>query len=260
MPSYIRRQGNCAAVSDSPGKRLTLFRASSGLSQRAFAQQLGVSGGLIGQLEADLSDPSRAFLQKISDRYNVSADWLLNGHGDMLHAPQRGLTRQRANRIEPRDPSLPLQGDFRFNGEEFAMIPRMDLSVSAGNGLIAVEGGASEALAFSRSWLMRNGISADLAVLVRVKGESMAPSIPDGALVLVHLPELNVEKEGIYAFNRDGASFVKRLVPSDPGRNGRPTSIAILSDNPTFPPELLSGEALNDIRVVGRVRCVLTTL
>lgn len=248
-------------MSDSPGIRLAHFRNSLGMSQRAFAASLGVSPGRIGSMESGAANLSRAFLQEMSDRYNVSADWLLNGHGEMLHAPQQGfIGRDPGRRVEPPDVSRPSHGDFRFKGEEFAMIQRMDLSVSAGNGLIPVEGGEREALAFSRSWLLRNGINSDLAVLVRVQGDSMMPSIPDGALVLVHVPEHQVKKEGIYAFNRDGASFVKRLVPSGLNRHGRPTSIAVLSDNPAFPPELLSGEALNDIRVIGRVRCIMTTL
>lgn len=74
---------DCATLSDSPGKRLSSFRKSRGLSQRALAASLGVSGGLIGQLEADISQPSRAVLEKISNTYGVSAEWLLNGRGEM---------------------------------------------------------------------------------------------------------------------------------------------------------------------------------
>lgn len=248
-------------MNPTPGLRLKSWRESKGLSQRELAVILGVSQAQVGNIEAGRSEPSRNFMVKLGDAFGVSADWLLTGHGEMLIAWQPGFSgRLRDRRIEPPDRSRPLGGDFQFNGEEFAMIHRMDLSVSAGNGLIPVEGGEREALAFSRSWLMRQGIAADLAVLVRVQGDSMTPSIPDGALVLVHVPEHQVKKEGIYAFNRDGASFVKRLVPSGLGRHGRPTSIAILSDNPAFPPELLSGEALNEIRVIGRVRCIMTTL
>lgn len=189
----------------------------------------------------------------------VSADWLLHGVGEMQQAELAGFSG-RQGRIEPADQSRPSHGDFRFDGEEFAMIRRMDLSVSAGTGLVPTEGGQAEALAFSRSWLARNGINSDLSVLVRVAGDSMAPAIPNGSLVLVHLPEMQVEREGVYAFNRGESSFVKRLVPSGLDRAGRPASIAILSDNPTFPPELISGQDLNDIRVVGRVRCVMSTL
>lgn len=143
---------------------------------------------------------------------------------------------------------------------DFKLIPRMELSVSAGSGVIPIDDSYSEALAFSDAWLKKNAVNSDLSVLVSVKGDSMAPAIPDGALVLVHLPEKTVEHEGVYAFSRGDASYIKRLVPSSVDKSGRPGSIAIISNNPAFPPEVLAGNDLNELRVVGRVRCVMTTL
>lgn len=206
-------------------------------------------------METDTSELSRAFLQKISGRYRVSADWLLHGTGEMLMPEMPGFAG-RAGRIEPPEPGKPLRGDFRFGTEDFAMIRRMDLSVSAGTGLVPVDGGDAEALAFSRTWLLRNRVSADLSVLVRVRGDSMAPVIPDGALVLIHCAERQIEAAGIYAFNRGDASFIKRITPV----SRKPMAWLISSDNPAYPPETVSGEALNEIRPVGRVRCVMTTL
>jgi len=136
------------------------------------------------------------------------------------------------------------------------MITRMDLSVSAGSGLIPIDGGQSEALAFSRSWLLRHHISADLSVLVRVQGDSMAPGIPDGALALVHCAERQVEGTGVYAFNRGEVSYIKRITPV----SRKPLAWVISSDNPAYPPETVSGSALNEIRPVGRVRCVMVAL
>ncbi len=140
------------------------------------------------------------------------------------------------------------------------MIRRRDLSVSAGNGLVAVEEGEVEALAFSRAWLLRQGINADLAVLVRVMGDSMEPTIPEGSIVLLHVPEMFVERPGIYAFNRGDSSYIKRLVPGGVRQRARPSSLTIKSDNPAYPDELVEGAAMNDIRVIGRVRCALITL
>lgn len=87
----------------------------------------------------------------------------------------------------------------------------------------------------------------------------MAPTIPDGAMVLVQL-DPHIEREGIYVFSRDGEAFVKRLMPVDVAPDGRPKSIVIMSDNPEYHPEALAGSALKDIRIVGRVRTVLADL
>lgn len=246
-------------MSDSPGKRLALFRKANRISQRSLAAGCGVSGGLVGQIEAGLIPPSRSFLQRISERYRVSADWLLNGTGDMLLAEQPGFPAQDGQ-IMPPDHAQPMPGDFRFGDEGFTMIRRMDLSVSAGSGLVAVEDGETETLAFPRTWLMRQRINPNLAVLVKVEGDSMSPGIPDGALVMIHLPEMQPDQAGVYAFNRGDVSYVKRIVPSLDAASGRVLSLVIASDNPAYPPEAVSGRALDEIRIIGRVRCVIAAL
>ena len=244
-------------MKDSPGKRLLSFRETLEFSQEELADSLGVSRATVGLIETDVRAPSRSFLQKISEVYNISADWLLHGRGEMLHASLPGFPTRRRGRIEPPDYDHPVYGDFAYDGDEFVMIERFDLSVSAGTGLEAVEGSGRDRLAFSRAWLSSHGISSDLAVLVRVRGDSMAPTIADGALVLVHVIENYVTREGIYAFNRQGASYIKRLVPAGVSGSGRPTAIVIIADNPAYPPESVSGPQLNELRVIGRVRCAL---
>lgn len=245
-------------MADSPGKRLALFRKSLGMNQRAFAVALGFSPSRIGTIESGSAEPSRSFLQRISERYDVSADWLLHGQGPQHHSPEKGFTG-RIKRIEPPDTTKPNYGDFRYEGEEFKMIPKMDLSVSAGNGLIPASDGYQDAKAFSTSWLSRNQINGDLAVLVKVEGDSMMPLIPDGSLVLVNSGEKAVLQKGIFAFNRDGVSFVKRLEPVGIREDGRPVALLIIAENPAYPPETLSGSQMNEIHVVGRVRCVMTS-
>ncbi|WP_353428720.1 XRE family transcriptional regulator [Paracoccus denitrificans] len=231
------------------------------MTQRELSSVLGVSKGYIGDIEAGRSPPSRNFLQNLSERFGVSADWILYGTGLPYTERAAGFeARLAGKRIEPPDLGSPWGGDLRFAEEGFAFVQRMDLDVSAGSGVVPIDGGESETLAFSTKWLGRNGINSQLAVLVRVKGDSMAPGIPDGALAMVHLPERTVEREGIYAFNRGDQSFIKRLIPSGRDEAGMPTSLVILSDNPAFPPDAVTGEQMNEIRIVGRVRCVMTTL
>lgn len=243
------------------GRRLKEWRESNNLSQRALGSVMGVSQGYIGNIEAGRSEPSRNFLQNLTERFGVSADWILYGTGVPTTERAAGFeARHGGKRIEPPDLGSPWGGDLKYGEEGFAFVRRMDLSVSAGSGVVAIGGGETEALAFSTKWLGRNGINSDLAVLVRVKGDSMAPGIPDGALAMVHLPEKIALKEGIYAFNRGDQSYIKRLVPSGRSESGDPTSLIILSDNPAFPPDAVAGEEVNEIRIVGRIRCAIITL
>ena len=243
-------------MGSSPGERLASFRRGLGMTQAQLATSIGVSPASVAFVERDERPPSRSFLQKISSAHSVSSDWLLNGHGGMLLPPSRSLAARHGS-VEQVDPTRPDHGDIRFDGVEYAFARRMALSISAGNGLEAVDDGDAEGLAFPVSWLRRQGINADLAVLVSVKGDSMAPAIPDGALVLIHVAERSIASPGIYAFNLDGASFVKRLVPQSSEADGRPGAVAIMSDNHSYPPIVLSGKDLNRITVVGRVRAVV---
>lgn len=243
-------------------ERLVSFRNSLGMSQTAFAASLGFSQGTVSHIEKGSAKPSRNFLTKISDTYRISADWLLYGRGEMFHEPEIGIAPGNPNtgRITPPDRSRPVAGDFAVDGDEYSLIRRITINVSAGPGILFDGEEHDGALAFSRQWLTRNSISAQLAGLVRVKGDSMTPTIPDGALVLVHAAEMTVTREGIFAYSRDGQAFIKRLVPSDLDEAGRARTIAIVSDNRDYPVEVLVGDRLNEIRIAGRIRCAMVDL
>ncbi len=237
--------------------RLASFRATTGRSQRELAAYLGYSSGMVSQIEAGLTQPSRKFLQRLTERFQVNPAWILDGREPMVFSAPVGFGAGTGPTISIPDYSMPQHGDFSSDGEEYSLIRRYDLSLSAGSGLAPVEGGQTEQLAFSRSWLWKHSVSADLSALVRVKGDSMAPTIPDGSLVLVHAAEKMVEQEGIYAFTRHGDIFIKRLIPLDKGPDGRPARIMVLSDNPLSKSETLAGPELAELNVAGRVRCVL---
>ena len=207
-------------------------------------------------METDSDPPSRKFLERISERYGISSDWLLNGHGDMLRPPGQAFSGRTAL-VEPPDYAKPGHGDMRIDGYDCVRLRRMDLSVSAGRGVVALDGPEAAPLIVPTAWMQRLQINADAAVLVQVKGDSMAPAIPDGSLVLVHLMEKLIEKPGVYAFSLEGEAFVKRLIPADLDAGGRPRAITILSDNPAYPARAVSGSSINGLRIAGRVRGVL---
>jgi len=249
-------------LQDGPGTRLAQFRETLGLSQRAFASALGVSHGAVAFIESGQRTPSKALLVAMADRYGLSSDWLMYGAGEMRMHPGPGFAG-RIDRIEPPAPGRPGHGDFRFAGQEFTMVRRLGLGAAAASGLVPVAGGEAEALAFSNAWFARQRINPDLAVLVGVQGDGMAPAIPDGALVLVHAAEMRVEAAGVYAFIRAGAALVRRITPLAAAAGGggrRSAAWVIAADNPAHPAETVAGGELAAIRVVGRVRCVITTL
>ena len=163
-------------------------------------------------------------------------------------------------RIDPPDLGKPLHGAFLMDGVEYVRVRRLALDVSAGNGLGEAQDGASEAIALPRDWMMRQRLAADLCVLVTVRGDCMAPAIPDGAFLLLNAAERSAQAPGIYAVTRGGEAYAKRLAVTSTGPDGRPTGIVLMSDNPAYPPVSLAGNDLDNLTIVGRVRGVFSFL
>lgn len=233
------------------GKKFKVIRAEHGLSQDEFCAVLGEKPSKIRDIEAGRQRVNDEFVRRLILHFPVDLNWLFDASGfGGGHYP----------RIEPPDLGKPLAGHFTADGEDYSLVRRLDLSVSAGNGLEAVEHGETERMAFSRTWLIQQGLAADLCALVRVQGDSMAPTIPDGGLVLLNAAEKRVDKPGIYAFTREGEAYVKRLLPAHASVDGRARSVVVMSDNPAFAPLVLGDDAMNSLRIAGRVRAVFATV
>lgn len=244
----------------SPNERIRLIREATGLSQAKFSSSLGFNKSFVGLVESGKANVTDRLLEALQTSLAVNTDWVMTGKGKMtIESAHSFRGRHASTRIGPADQSKPVSADFTANGEDFSLIRRFDIGVSAGPGLVPIEGAEVEHLAFSRRWLLEKGLGADLCALVRVRGDSMAPTIPDGALVLVNAAEMRVTREGIYAFSRDGEAYIKRIVPVGGNGDGRPDALVIVSDNPAGKSETITGADLLDIRVVGRIRCVITS-
>jgi len=127
-------------------------------------------------------------------------------------------------------------------------VPRLDLGASAGAG--AADGGEAMVshMAFDHAWLKRLcGARAEDLSIIRVEGDSMAPTLHDGDEIMVDRSDAATRlRDGIYVLRRDDALVVKRLA-LDPVA-GR---VAIRSDNPDYP--RWSDCERADIAIVGRV-------
>lgn len=155
----------------------------------------------------------------------------------------------------PRRTSDPEPPTIALDGDEFAAIPRVDAEASAGPG--ALNGGAQVvgSMAFRRDWLTARGVNPRNALLVTVTGDSMAPTISAGDIVLLDrartevAPPAKGRQPRIYIFDDlDGATRLKRLVRLDA------RTLAVLSDNAAdHPPQLLHGADATRIHVHGRV-------
>lgn len=132
--------------------------------------------------------------------------------------------------------------------DEFAQVRRVDVSVSAGHGTLAVEDFSKSALTFRRSFLQEIGVTPNSAVIVSVKGRSMEPTIRDGAVLLVSTSAKTVVNGEIYAFRQDGHLYVKRL------HRQPDASLLAVSDNPDREayPDMHIAAYDQDFEIIGR--------
>jgi len=147
-----------------------------------------------------------------------------------------------------RSVSMPAQPEVLMGSDDFATISRVSAEASAGHGALNGDPEVVGSLAFKRRWLRDRGIKPERALLVSVTGDSMAPRISEGDLVLVDLDRTEIENgEPYIVTDTDGETRLKRL-----HRLGAKT-LALVSDNPAYPPELRNGADAERVRVLGRV-------
>ena len=127
-------------------------------------------------------------------------------------------------------------------------IKRHPVSVSAGPGAIVSEELGKPYFAFDERWLKALTPTAPSNLsIVRVEGDSMAPTLNPGDDILVDLGDSSQRlRDGIYVLRIDDAVVVKRLALNPVGRRA-----TIQSDNPAYPdwPDC----PLGTINCIGRV-------
>jgi phage repressor protein C with HTH and peptisase S24 domain len=127
-------------------------------------------------------------------------------------------------------------------------VKRHPVLVSAGPGAVVTEELGKPYFAFDERWLkaLTPSLPEQLSI-VRVEGDSMAPTLNAGDDILVDLGDSTERlRDGIYVLRIDDALVVKRLALNPVARR-----VTIQSDNPAYPDWPDCG--LDEINCIGRV-------
>ncbi|ALH79033.1 peptidase S24 [Sphingopyxis macrogoltabida] len=118
----------------------------------------------------------------------------------------------------------------RARGADMVLVPKLAIGASAGAGA-SVDGEPVEGeVAFDPKWLRGLGADPRALSIIRVEGDSMAPTLNDGDDILVDGGDAAGRlRDGIYVLRMDDVLMVKR-VSRAPGQ-GR---ISVISDNPHY--------------------------
>lgn len=123
-----------------------------------------------------------------------------------------------------------------------------DVEVSAGHGALVEREEKSTEIVFSEEFISKSiGVNPNEVFLMPVRGDSMAPTLKNQALVMVHKVD-EFSGDGVYVFRFDGQLMVKRL-------QFMPKVIKVVSDNHTYENwELLKDDLKNeDFQIIGEV-------
>ncbi|WP_375194793.1 helix-turn-helix transcriptional regulator [Sphingobium sp.] len=126
-------------------------------------------------------------------------------------------------------------------------VPRLSLGASAGSGSLDEDERTAGVMAFDAKWLRHLGVRPQKVSIIRVDGESMAPTLSDGDEIMVdHDDDAGRLRDGVYVLRLDGVLMVKRIAMGP--RRGL---FSVLSDNPHYPDWIDIDPAL--VVIVGRV-------
>ena len=127
-------------------------------------------------------------------------------------------------------------------------VKRTLVRASAGPGAFAGDERGKPYFAFDERWLRTlTGSASSKLSIIRVEGDSMAPTLNAGDDILVDLGDtMERLRDGIYVLRADDVLVVKRLAIHPAGRR-----VTVQSDNPAYPdwPDC----SLGDIKPIGRV-------
>ncbi len=131
--------------------------------------------------------------------------------------------------------------------EGMIIIPRYTVKASAGHGEPVLEIDTEGQPNYFRSgWAQKNGYKPDGLFSIVATGDSMEPTIPNGASLIVHR-QAEVVSGRVHVLCRGDECYVKRLIRQMDG------SILVKSENPDYKDVLISQDDPIPLHVVGLV-------
>lgn len=204
-----------------------------------------------GTLEKYLNSPrlpNAEFLSAIHSRMRVSAHWLLDGIPPMYLTDRREFDDKGVLLFDHSRSGV--DAPMATAKSQFVPVPRFSVEASAGGGSLVQTEEGSGSYAYNKAFLDRRGLRPGNLAIISVRGESMAPDLHDGDLILLDrapvAPEA-IDSNAIYVVRYDDGLFVKRIQRA-PGRR-----LVLASSNPAYPPITVSEADLDGVQIVGRV-------
>jgi phage repressor protein C with HTH and peptisase S24 domain len=224
--------------------RLQDYILSKKISTRQLEIAIGASNGAISRAFKNGTDIQSKWISKVVDTYSdLDVNWLITGEGEMikgsdLNVTQRGdlnvtneeestyFKKNVLSEIHYKEPTV-ITVDITNN----EVIPITNIKAAAGGGYVNTGELTSEDVIKLPNHMLKAGNH----LCIRIKGNSMAPTLQDGGYVVVKSVERSewkyIPDERIYiVVDTEGMTYLKRV------KNRFDQGFVVLcSDNPDKP-------------------------
>lgn len=195
--------------------------------QKEMAKDLGIPPNTFNQYETGKREPDLATLSRIANYLGTSVDYLMG----ISSSPNPGASLEEL--IEA------------IGGQDLGEIPLVPIigTVRAGYGGIAFEDVTGYEPADVRS--------VDDYFYLRVKGDSMEPRIHEGDLALVRKQDYAENGDLAVVVINGNEGTLKKVIKSG-------GSVILQPFNSDYAPQIYTGEAINEVHIVGKVISTVT--
>lgn len=226
-------------------ERVLAALAAANMDQSELARRIGTSSVAVNNwCTGSTKSIKGENLLKAASALRVRPEWLSTGVGSM----EVSISEVLGPSIQtPQRPVVVVESDDDIQHEVFA-IPRYRVKASAGSGEPVFEIDTEGTPNYCRSgWALKNGFKPDSLFSIVAAGDSMEPTIPDGASLIVHRTS-EIANGKVHVICRGTQCYVKRLFAQMDG------SVLVRSDNQDVYKDLtVSPDDTDALHVVGLV-------
>lgn len=210
-----------------------------GLNQSQLARMVELKQPSIGRLITGQTRESGKLLE-LARALQTTPEYL-TGETDDPDAPVGAVLSQKRSFKGPE----PVANDM-LAGHGLVPVKEVDLSLGAGGTYLDDTAVMETVRWFPRDWLREfTDAPAEMLVFVRVRGDSMKPTLLDGAIGIIDLRRKRInEQDEVWAIAVADIGMVKRIWANPDG------SYKIKSDNPNVTPESAHDD---EMFVIGRL-------
>ncbi len=212
-------------------EKLVVERKRCGLTRDDVIRlsKTGLSRSSLQEWESAKREPKLGYIYDLAEIYGIHPWELLSGE-----------------KLVESDSPAPTES---ANDEDSQYIPHYALEASAGHGSFIDNQEPDGYEPIRKDWIRSKGLQADKLVIINTKGDSMEPTIPEGASVIIDTSLKGTYDGKIYVISIDDRLYVKRVQWLPQG------GIRLISDNKYYQAIELTKEDLQSshVEICGQV-------